>query len=108
MSYESDLAGHVSGYLADILAGRLGVFRLGGEAFRAGSLEDAESLGWDADDPVLLIRRESDGALFEVTVDVDARRALPEPPHDENHYRYHTPNQPLADCASCIWLGWAR
>lgn len=33
---------------------------------------------------------------------------LPEPPFDENHHRYHTPNQPLEGCANCRYLGWLR
>lgn len=28
------------------------------------------------------------------------------PPHDENHYRYHTPNSPMETCAWCIYLNW--
>ncbi len=105
-----DLSGHLSEYVCDQLANTWGTFDLGGEQFRMGSSEDAEGLGWDDDDRELLIRRESDGALFEVTLDAKvtpAQPRLPEPPHDENHYRYHTPNQPLAGCAWCQHVGWA-
>lgn len=30
----------------------------------------------------------------------------PEPPFDENHYRYHTPAGPNPDCPNCKWLNW--
>lgn len=29
-----------------------------------------------------------------------------EPPHNENHYRYHTPAGPNPDCANCRYLNW--
>lgn len=32
----------------------------------------------------------------------------PEPPFDENHHRFHTPNSGLPSCANCVWLNWAE
>lgn len=32
----------------------------------------------------------------------------PEPPHDENHYRHHSPAQPMEGCAVCRHRGWLR
>lgn len=29
-----------------------------------------------------------------------------QPPFDENHYRFHTPNKPLQSCAWCKYLNW--
>lgn len=34
--------------------------------------------------------------------------SVEEPPWDENHYRYHTPANPLEDCATCLYQGWAE
>lgn len=108
---DHDLSGHLSQYVAGKLSDTWGAFDLGGERFRMGTLDEARSLGWSDEDPQLLIRRESDGALFEVEVEVTAQpasAAMTEPPHDENHYRYHTPNKPLAGCANCEYVGWSR
>lgn len=33
---------------------------------------------------------------------------LDEPPFDENHHRYHTPNRPMENCAWCKYLNWWR
>lgn len=32
----------------------------------------------------------------------------PEPPFNENHYRFHTPNQPGFECPNCRWIGWSE
>jgi hypothetical protein len=34
--------------------------------------------------------------------------SISEPPFDNDHYRYHTPNRPADDCANCRYAGWAE
>jgi hypothetical protein len=34
--------------------------------------------------------------------------APPEPPFNENHYRYHTPNGPNPACPNCRWHNWQQ
>ena len=107
---DHDLSGYLSQHVIDELH-NTSSFSLGAERFRMAYAEEAAGLGWDEDDPALLIRRESDGALFEVELEATVTPARPrqdEPPFDENHYRYHTPNQPLESCAWCKHLGWAE
>lgn len=33
---------------------------------------------------------------------------MDEPPHNEYHYRNHTPATPDPDCANCKFIGWLR
>ena len=70
--------GHIEGHLAERLALHIsehyGPISAGSDEFRPLFLEEAKALGYDDDDPVVLIRRESDGVVFEVGVDVTARR----------------------------------
>lgn len=65
---EADLAAALCEYVTD----RPYPLSLGGGKFRPLYLEEAEELGC-RDDEVILIRRESDGAVFEVDVDVTVR-----------------------------------
>lgn len=105
----SDLCCHLSQWLFDKLCEQTGPLSLGGEVYDFADKDDAEKLGFDPDDvTLLLLRRQADGAFFDLDIDVTAHRVTPEPPFDVNHYRYHTPNQPLAGCAWCEHVGWSR
>lgn len=46
---------------------------LGGGKFRSLYAEEAEELGYGEDDATVLLRRESDGKVFEVDIDVTVR-----------------------------------
>jgi hypothetical protein len=46
---------------------------LGAAQFRPLYSEEAEELGYDDDDPEVLLRRESDGAVFEADIEVTVR-----------------------------------
>jgi hypothetical protein len=64
----------IEGGLWDALAQHVwdhnGPLRLNGGSFRPLYAEEAEELGYDDDDAAILLRRESDGKVFEVDVDV--------------------------------------
>lgn len=45
-----------------------------GVRFRPVYAEEAEELGYSEDDSVILLRRGSDGAVFEIEIDVTARK----------------------------------
>lgn len=105
----SNLSGHLSQWLFDKLCEQAGPLSLGGELYDFADKDDVEKLGFDPNDvTLLLLRRRSDGAFFDVDIDVTAHRQTPEPPFNQNHYRYHTPNQPLAGCAWCEHVGWLK
>lgn len=67
----------IEGDLWDFLAQRVwdhfGLLSLGGADFRALYAEEARELGYDDDDAAVLLRRESDGAVFEIDIEVTAR-----------------------------------
>lgn len=44
--------------------------RLAGAQFRPLYAEEAEELGYEDDDPAVLLRRESDGRVFEASIEV--------------------------------------
>lgn len=44
-------------------------------AFRTLTIEEARVLGYDDDDPVILLRRKSDGKVFEADIEVTVRAA---------------------------------
>lgn len=71
--------GHIEGFLGEWLDSQIiehyGSLSVGGDDFKALYLEEAQALGYKDDDPTILIRRESDGIVFEVEIDVTVRRA---------------------------------
>ena len=70
--------GHIEGRLSEWLATKINdeylSMNLGGEDFRPLCLEDGRELGYGDDDPVILLRRKSDGAVFEVEIEPTVRR----------------------------------
>lgn len=72
MNTASELSDYLSERVYDKFCETWGSFTLGGESFCLASLEEAVELG-RADDPEILIRRESDGAFFEVDLEATAR-----------------------------------
>lgn len=52
---------------------------MGAGTFRPLYLEEAQELGYGDDDPAILLRRESDGKVFEAEIDVTVRVALKQP-----------------------------
>lgn len=69
---------HIGGFLAEWLSLKIiehyGPIPVGGADFKALDLEESRELGYDDDDPVILIRRESDGVVFEVEIEPVVRR----------------------------------
>lgn len=63
------LSGDVSQYIFDEWCSGHGVLRFGGHEYQRAGLEDAEELGYPADDSTLLIIRQSDGKAFEVELE---------------------------------------
>jgi hypothetical protein len=78
---ETELArerGHIEGFLAEWLTVKItdeSMFWVGGDDFAALYAEEARVLGYDDDDPVILLRRKSDGIIFEVEIWPAVRRA---------------------------------
>ena len=70
--------GHIEGHLSEWLASKIsdyfGSIPLGGDDFTPVCLEDGRELGYADDDPAILLRRRSDGAVFEVEIDPTVRR----------------------------------
>lgn len=48
--------------------------RLGSDSFKPLYAKEAEELGYEEDNPVILLRRQSDDVVFEVDIDVTARK----------------------------------
>jgi hypothetical protein len=69
----ADLNADLSEYVYLKFCDTFGTFALGSERFRLASLEEGRELGYGDYDPVLLIRRESDGAFFEAEIEATAR-----------------------------------
>lgn len=69
---------HIEGFLAEWFGSQIiehhGSIPVGGDYFKALYLEEAAELGYGKDDTTILIRRESDGAVFEVEVEPVVRR----------------------------------
>jgi hypothetical protein len=73
------LGGHLGLWLCERMWNEYGALRLGAEKYRVASAEDYEAWGYDSHDvtgPTLLVR-EPDGQVFEIEVDVHARRVAP-------------------------------
>jgi len=65
-------------WLTDEMTMSVRTLRLGpAGTFRMAYMEEAEAIGYDGNDQTILIRRESDGQLFEVEIEVMTRRATP-------------------------------
>lgn len=73
---DHDLSGDLSERCYDEFCGTFGIFGLGADKFRLAYEEEYEENGYD-DEPggPLLIRRESDGAFFEVELEATVRPA---------------------------------
>lgn len=78
---DSELArerGRIEGFLAEWLAGKIAdasCVPVMGDDLVPLWLEEARVLGYADDDPVVLLRRKSDGVVFEVEIDPVVRRA---------------------------------
>lgn len=68
------IEGDLGEWLCQKIWDSFGTLRLGGSNFRPLDSEECEELGNDDDDPAVLLRRESDGQVFEVDIDVTARK----------------------------------
>ena len=66
---EGDLCTALAEYVWD----RPYALTLGGGKFRSLYAEEARELGYGEDDAAVLLRRESDGQVFEVDIDVSVR-----------------------------------
>lgn len=73
------LAGDVSQHVYDEIVNSPG-FYFRGEKFRVIYLEEARAMGLPDDDESLILRRDSDGKLFEVDIEASAREFTPPKP----------------------------
>lgn len=72
------LAGWLCQWICEEIWGHCCPLHLDGQDFRPASDEEFADLGYPEDEnTVLLLRRESDGAFFEVELDADVRRMRP-------------------------------
>jgi hypothetical protein len=71
------LEGVIGEYLARKIHDDLNPIRDGGNEYRAAYSEEAVELGYDDDDPEVIIRRNADGAYFEVEIDIYVRPVAP-------------------------------
>jgi hypothetical protein len=67
------IEGWLSQHLAEHLWGLYGTLRLGADDFAIADPEDIA--GFDPDDGPVLIRRKTDGKIFEIDIEVQARAA---------------------------------
>lgn len=70
---DHDLSGDLSEYVYGKFCDTWETFRLGSASFRLAHLEEARELGYADEDFTILIRRESDGAFFEVELEATVR-----------------------------------
>jgi hypothetical protein len=68
------LAGAIHQHIYDELVKGLHPIRVGSDTLRMAYAEEAEPFGYDDDDPEIILRRESDGAFFEMDLEVIVRR----------------------------------
>lgn len=72
------LAGHVAEWACEEIWSTAGPVWLDGQKFRAACSEELRELGYPEDDSTtLVLRRESDGAYFEVEFEPAVRRVQP-------------------------------
>jgi hypothetical protein len=74
-----DVEAGVTGRLERFFWDLPGTVVIGGREFRCLYLEEARALGYADGNPAVLLRREDDGTVFEVGIDVTARQVRPAP-----------------------------
>lgn len=72
---QAHIGGRLGAWLSEKLYCELGTFSFGAGAFTMPYAEEVKELGYDVDDSVILLRREADGKVFEVEIEVIVRAA---------------------------------